>query len=220
MKDVVIIPAYNEEKTISAVIIAAKKQVPEVIVVDDGSHDATGPVAQRCGARVVRHRVNMGKGSALKTGCDLATTLGAQRLVVIDADGQHDARHIPQFLRSLDEGYAVVFGCRTIPEAMPFVLRFGNRLISNLFMTLYQVRVEDTQCGYRAFTADAYKNIRWEARDYFVETEMLINAGRKKLKHRTIPIKTIYADKYKGTTVFDGVLIVLKMITARLLHVK
>ena len=177
-------------------------------------------VGKGCGGGVVRHKVNMGKGSALKTGCDLAARLGAQRLVVIDADGQHDARHIPLFLRSLDEGYAVVFGCRTIPEAMPVVLRFGNRLISTLFGILYQVHVEDTQCGYRAFTAEAYKNIRWEARDYFVETEMLINTGRKKLQHCSLPIETIYADKYKGTTVLDGVLIVLKMITARLLHLR
>ena len=76
--------------------------------------------------------------------------------------------------------------------------------------------MNDSQCGYRAFTADAYRQIRWQTNDYYVETEMAIRAGKRHLKSCTIPIETIYADRYKGTTVLDGVFIVAKMIGWRL----
>lgn len=216
MQQIVVIPAYNEEKTIGSVVTETKRVAQNIIVVDDGSVDATAAVARQAGAVVVQHKLNLGKGAALKTGCDLAVSRGAQRVVVIDADGQHNAQLIPEFLSSLDQGYDIVFGCRTMPKSMPFVMRFGNKLISDLFGMLYQIKVPDTQCGYRAFTAEAYKHLRWEAQDYFVETEMLINTGKKKLKHRTLPIETIYADKYKGTTVLDGVLIVAKLLGGKL----
>lgn len=216
MQQTVVIPAYNEAKTIGSVLTEIQKVAQHIIVVDDGSSDATAAISQQAGVLVVQHKLNLGKGAALKTGCDLAVSRGAQRLVVLDADGQHNAQLIPDFLSSLDQGYDIIFGCRTVPKSMPLVMRFGNKLISDLFGMLYQIKVPDTQCGYRAFTAAAYKQLRWEAQDYFVETEMLINTGRKKLKHCTLPIETIYAEKYKGTTVLDGVLIVVKLLGGKL----
>ena len=99
---------------------------------------------------------------------------------------------------------------------MPFVLRFGNAVINQSLRLFYNVRIRDSQCGYRAFTAAAYRQLQWEAQDYYVETEIILNAGREKLKHTSIPIKTIYADKYKGTTVLDGICIVAKMLGGKL----
>ena len=208
--EVIVIPAYNEGKTIFEVINKTQKYASHIIVVDDGSQDNTSTEASKAGAVVLRHKVNLGKGAALKTGCDYAVRREAQKIITMDADGQHDPKEIPVFLSAL-EHYDVVFGSRKTPKSMPAVFKFGNKVITKSLQILYGVTVEDSQCGYRSFRSTAYPSIRWEATDYYVETEMAIRTGKKKMKHTTVPIETIYADKYKGTTVLDGVTIVAKM---------
>lgn len=210
MKPFIIIPARNESKTIERVAAQAKP-FGTVVVVDDGSEDDTASLAEKAGATVLCHIVNLGKGAALKTGCDFALMHGADNIVVIDADAQHDPQQIPVFLTELG-GHDVVFGYRTFSRNMPRVLQFGNSFINMLASLLYHVSLHDTQCGYRAFTADAYKKLRWTAHDYSVESEMISNTGKKKLRYTQVPIKTIYLDNYKGTTVLDGIKIVMKMI--------
>jgi len=211
INEVVIIPAFNEGKTIFEVITKTKPFAKNIVVVDDGSYDNTTTEAARAGAKVVKHKVNLGKGAALKTGCDYVLKQGAEKIITMDADGQHNPKEIPSFISALDQ-HEIAFGSRKAPKSMPAVLKFGNKAITKILQTLYGVTVEDSQCGYRSFKTKVYPQIRWDAADYYVETEMAIRAGKKKLKHTTIPIETIYADKYKGTTVFDGVGIVVKMI--------
>ncbi|MDP3734472.1 MAG: glycosyltransferase family 2 protein [Nanoarchaeota archaeon] len=212
MKDFVIIPAYNEGEKISAVIKEVKKHAQRIIVVDDGSQDDTAARAAQEKVIVLKHKVNLGKGAALRTGCDYALELGADRLVVIDADGQHMPEQIPQFINALQD-YEIIFGYRKRSATMPLVLRFGNNFINNTLKLMIGIDVHDSQCGYRSFTAAAYRNVRWKATDYYMETEMIIKAARHRLQYSQIPIETIYVDKYKGTTVFDGVKIVAKMIS-------
>ena len=212
MKDFVIIPAYNEGEKISAVIKEVKKHAHRIIVVDDGSQDDTAARAATEKVIVLKHKVNLGKGAALRTGCDYALELGADRLVVIDADGQHMPEQIPLFINALQD-YEIVFGYRKRSTTMPLVLRFGNNFINNTLKLLIGIDVHDSQGGYRSFTAAAYRNVRWKATDYYMETEMIIKAARHRLQYSQIPIETIYVDKYKGTTVFDGVKIVAKMIS-------
>jgi len=177
--DYIVIPAYNEGKKLGEVIRKAQECGENIVVVDDGSSDDTFQQAKQCGVTVLKHLVNMGKGAALKTGCDFAYKQGAERYVVLDSDGQHDPKEIPRFFKELEK--------------------------------------QDSQSGYRAFTRKAYEQIRWEATDYYMETEMIIKAGRKKLLYTQIPIETIYGDKYKGTTVLDGVKIVVKMLGSKVL---
>ncbi|MEK6900214.1 MAG: glycosyltransferase family 2 protein [Nanoarchaeota archaeon] len=215
MKEAVIIPAYNEGNNIAEVIKKTRTYCHNVVVIDDGSKDDTAEKAKKAGALVIKHPINLGKGAALKTGCDYAVNNGAAKIIALDADGQHDPVEIPNFLASL-ENNDIAFGARRIPKSMPLVFRFGNKVISTSLQLLYGIKVHDSQCGYRAFTADAYRKIRWQANDYYVETEMAIRAGKKYLKSCTIPIETIYADRYKGTTVLDGFFIVAKMIGWRL----
>lgn len=209
--ETVIIPAYNEGKTIFEVITKTKAFAQDILVIDDGSQDNTAAEAVRAGAKVLQHKVNLGKGAALKTGCDYAVQQGAQKIIVIDADGQHDPKEIPSFISALDQ-HEIAFGSRKAPKSMPGVFKFGNKVITQTLKILYGVSVEDSQCGYRSFKASVYPQLRWNATDYYVETEMAIRAGKMKLKHTMIPIETIYADKYKGTTIIDGVAIVIKMI--------
>lgn len=217
MKDFVIIPAYNEGERISEVVEKVKKYCSNIIVVDDGSKDETYKHAKEKGAKVLRHLVNMGKGSALKTGCDFALWKGADRIIVMDADGQHKAEDIPRFLEELKDK-DIVFSYRKRSEVMPFVLKFGNDFINKILKKTCGGQIKDSQCGYRAFTTDAYRKIRWNSMDYYMETEMIINASKHKLRYSQLPIDAIYSDRFKGTTVFDGVKIVTKIIGGRLLR--
>jgi|SRR3989344_768235 len=218
MKLFVVIPAYNEEKNIDSVIKNIKSIQncnSNIVVVDDGSSDSTFNIANQNQVQVLRHVVNLGKGAALRTGCDYAIQKGADVIIAVDADGQHDPNKIPEFVDEIKDNQ-IVFGFRTLGESMPFVLRFGNWFINKTTAVLFNIRLKDTQCGYRAFTSNAYKNIRWSASDYSMESEMIAKTGKSQLKYTQLSIQTIYSDKYKGTTVLDGILIICKMVWWRL----
>ncbi len=217
MRAVAIIPARNEAATIAELIPQIRRHVDSVIVVDDGSTDATSLRASKAGATVTRHLVNLGKGAALKTGCDLALQLGATHIIVMDADGQHKPGDIPHFISAL-ERHEVVMGYRTFSGKMPIIFRLGNQLIELASVVLFGLHVRDTQCGFRAFRATAYPKLRWKSVDYSVESEMIARVSKRRLSYTQIPIETIYGDKYKGTTVVDGIKIVLNMIRWKVLR--
>jgi len=210
-----VIPAHNESKRIGPVIEKVRKYIKKVIVVDDGSKDNTEQVAAKKGALVLRHIINLGKGAAVKTGCDYALKKGAEKIILIDADGQHDPDEIPKFLNALNN-FDIVFGYRRMKKGMPIVIRWGNRFLNRMVGVLFGIQLRDTQCGYRAFTADAYKKIRWKATDYSMESEMIANVGKNHLNYREVPIETLYLDRFKGTTVLDGLKIGLDLIKWRL----
>ncbi|MBI3027788.1 glycosyltransferase family 2 protein [Candidatus Woesearchaeota archaeon] len=212
-----VIPGYNEGKNIGGVVAKTKRYVDSVIVVDDGSNDKTKEIAKNAGAAVLKHVINLGKGAALKTGCDYAAKKNARFIIVLDADAQHNPKDIPRFIEKLKRK-DIVFSYRRSSGKMPLVLRFGNWFISKVVMMLYGVNLKDTQCGFRAFSREAYRKIRWNASDYSMESEMISRAGKQKLKYVQIPISTIYSDKYKGTTVIDGAKIVLNMVWWKLFN--
>ena len=206
----VVVPAYNEEKNISKIIKGIKDYTENIIIIDDGSKDNTSRIADKSSTVVLRHIINLGKGAAVKTGCDFAVKQGAETIIVLDADAQHDPMEIPNFIKNL-ESYDIVFSYRKLNKRMPLILKYGNWFISRVIKFVYKVKLKDSQCGYRAFTSEAYKKIRWQASDYSMESEMIANTGKYRLKYIEVPIETIYGDKYKGTTIIDGVKIVLNM---------
>ena len=208
-------PAHNEVRNIKAVIKATKKFVDQILVVDDGSTDETFSVSKKEKVMVLHHVVNLGKGAALKTGCDYAFSHGAEKVVVLDSDGQHEPVEIPRFIKNLKDS-DIVFGYRRKSKTMPGVLRFGNNVINLTTRFLYGMDLNDTQCGFRAFKKKAYKKIRWSASDYSMESEMITKVGKHNLEYRQIPIKAIYSNKYKGTTVMDGIKIVINLFWWRL----
>ena len=211
----VVVPARNEEKHISKIVKSIKNYVNTVVVVDDGSKDKTSEEAKRSNAVVLKHIVNLGKGAALKTGCDYATKNRADVIIVIDADAQHDPKEIPNFLKKIKK-YDIIIAYRQVNKKMPLLMQFGNWFINKTITFLYGVKIKDSQCGYRAFTSKAYKKIRWNASDYSMESEMIAKIGKHKLSYAEIPIETIYSDKYKGTTIFDGIKIVFNLFIWRL----
>jgi len=212
----VIVAAYNEERHIRDVVRRVRAQgFPNVVVVSDGSKDKTEAVALAAGATVLKHITNLGKGGALKTGADYALREGAQALIFLDGDGQHEPEELPKFRTALGTA-DIVFSARRRTGRMPFVLRFGNWFISTLIKRLYHLDLHDSQCGYRAMRAKAYPLVRWRSNDYSVESEMIAWASKAHLSYAEVPIRTIYHDKYKGTTPLDGFPIVWNLVMWRL----
>ena len=206
----VIIPAYNEASRIGKVLEGVKSITSNIIVVDDGSKDDTCNVAKVHKVKCVKHIINLGKGAALKTGCDYAYNQHANVMVVIDADGQHKPKDIKKLLNAIEK-VDVVFTYRTFDKNMPWVFRFGNWFINKSINWLYHIDLKDTQCGFRCFSGKVYPMLRWRASDYAMESEMIANAGKHNLSYVQVPIETIYEDRCKGTTIFDGIKIVINL---------
>lgn len=204
MKYFVVIPAYNEAPRIGGVLEEVKKNAKNIIVVDDGSKDRTEEIAEKIGVRVLRHRLNLGKGAAMKTGVEAAFDLGAGAVFLMDADGQHDPKHLPEFLEGIEQGNEVVFGSRNLAYGVPLIRFLGNKFGSILINLIFRIYRSDLLCGYIAFTKKAYSKIKWDSSRYGVETEIVARTGKNKLKYSEIPIETIYKDKYKGVTIFDA----------------
>jgi len=217
----IVIPARNEARHIGQVLTELESEVhglPVVpMVVDDGSSDRTADLARAAGARVISHAINLGKGAALKTGCEAVIAAGCDVIVLMDADGQHRPGDLPLMVSPLLAGTAdLVLAQRHFTRDMPATMRLGNWGLSRLFSFLFGATFQDTQCGLRAFTADAYPKLDWIATDYAVETEMLVRAARARLRTAEVEIETIYHDAYKGTTVTDGMRILANMIRWRM----
>jgi len=219
MRTIAIIPALNEYQRLGAVINDACQYVDHIVVVDDGSQT---PLKDHLKSddrlTVLRHIINLGKGAALKTGVLWAKSNDYNTAVFIDADGQHAPREIPAMIDPIRRGQAdIVFGVRKFHGSMPYMARLGNRFITKFLQLLYNIKVDDTQSGFRAIRLNSFDKICWQSPRYAVETEMIVNAGKHHLPYVQVPIETIYHDKYKGTTIIDGIRIMISMIAWRFL---
>lgn len=214
MKTIAIIPAYNENGRLQAVIDCTSKFVDHIVIVDDGSKKSLQQWLHPSEhVTVLRHLINLGKGAALKTGVHWAIKEGYDAAVFLDADGQHDPQEIPKLLQPLETGRAdIVFGIRKFGGRMPLVARFGNVILTKAMQFFYKIYVEDTQSGFRSLRLSAFDKLLWSSPRYAVETEMIVNAGKHKVPFEQIPITTIYHDKYKGTTVIDGIRIMINIL--------
>jgi glycosyltransferase involved in cell wall biosynthesis len=162
------IPAYNEAGSIGSVVQAARAHADEVVVVDDGSDDETPRVAREAGATVVEHDRNRGYGAALKTAFREAERSTAEHLVILDADGQHDASDVPRLVERQRETEAeVVIGSRFDEDSetdLPLYRRFGLGVVNALTnLSLGAVRsrsrVKDTQSGFRCYSREAIESL-------------------------------------------------------------
>ena len=141
----------------------------------------------------------------------------ADLIVAMDADGQHLASDLPGLLGPLLRDEAdLVLAYREASGPMPALFRIGNVALNAVHRLMFGVAIRDSQCGLRAFTAAAYGKIRWEARDYSVESEMLVRMSRAHLRFAEVPIASHYADPYKGTQPIDGVRILGQLLRLRL----
>jgi len=213
----IVIPAYNEEKYIDCVLKKVAKFSKNIVVVDDGSADNTAVIAQKYCSHVLVHKVNLGKGAALKTGCEYAfQKLGAKAVILMDSDDQHDPAKLPEFFQHLKDGSRVVLGERAMNFQMPLIKIIGNRFSSILVLVLFGVYIPDIPSGYKAFTKKAYQKIKWHSSGYEAEVEIAARIAKNKLAFTTITIPTIYHDTDKGMTLLDTFEMIIKVISWRL----
>jgi glycosyltransferase involved in cell wall biosynthesis len=191
---VAVIPAYNCAATIGAVASGVRRHLARVVVVDDGSADATAAEATAAGAEVSRLPANRGKGEALLHGIALALEGDPAAVLLLDGDGQHDPADIPAFLAAWDAGRGdLLIGSRmgdagAIPRARYWTNRIGSQILS--WMTGWQI--EDSQSGYRLLAADLLRRLPMASRGYAVESEMLIKAAHRRARLAQVPIRVIY----------------------------
>ena len=192
-KGVVIIPAYNEDKTIGEIIRRVPRNICDevcIIVVDDGSTDGTAEVAQSEGAHVVRHRRNRGLAQALKTGIKVGLSKDADIFISIDADGQYLPEEIPKLTSPITEGKAdLVLGSRFAGhiEEMPWIKHVGNRMFTWFMRRLTDFPFTDTQTGFRAFNKNLAENVFLHGK-YTYTQEMLIHVVEKGFEIVEVPI--------------------------------
>lgn len=215
----VVIPVFNEEKTIGEVIEGVRKYCQEIIVVDDGSTDDTYRIVKKKKVAVLRNILNLGKGASLKEGFNFGFSKGGKVGIMMDGDGQHDYRDLPLFIKKIGEGEKLVLGYRHFSKKDPLVRRWFNKLATFLISMLYGNKFYDLTCGYRAIAKEVYEKIKWRSGGYGVETEMNIRIAKNKLKYSQIPIKTIYLDDYKGVTVYDALRILVNVIFWRFVRI-
>ena len=196
-------PMYNEEETIGTVVTLALKYADAVICVDDGSSDSSARIAEACGAKVIRHRVNRGYGGALKSLFIKAIEMKATALVVLDSDGQHEVADIPMLLKPiLDKQADFVIGSRFIDGGggtdMPAYRRLGIKVITAASNLSRDISIKDTQSGFRAFSAHALEVLRFDCEGMELSLEMLEDAHEKQLKISEVPTVVRY-DVPKGS---------------------
>ncbi len=211
---VVLVPAFNESKSLGSLIPEIRRYLPEVLVIDDGSTDESARVAARAGASVLRHSKNSGKGAALQTGFQYVLEKGYEGCLVIDGDGQHSPKDIPLFLKAAEEtSAAMVIGNRMGDvRYMPIVRRLTNRLMSSVLSYLLKENIPDTQCGYRYIRSNLLKTIELQSLRYDIESELSIEARRNGFHITSVPIQTIYSNEKSGIHPFRDTLRFLKLL--------
>ncbi|WP_319592643.1 glycosyltransferase family 2 protein [Methanosarcina flavescens] len=192
----VVLPAYNEEVSIGSIVLLTSQYADNVIVVDDGSSDRTAEVAGKAGAEVVRHETNRGKGAALKTGFTAAADLGADVIVTMDSDGQHNPAEIPRLVAPILKGEAdMVNGSRYLnglDKNTPAYRRVGQTILDGVTNLNSGLRITDSQSGFRAFSASTKDVFRFTAKGMAIESEMLADAGRHGLRITEVEIGVRY----------------------------
>jgi glycosyltransferase involved in cell wall biosynthesis len=192
-----LVPAYDAAPALEGVLrgVLQHFEPGAVIVVDDGSRDATASIARRQGVRLVQHGENRGKGAALGTGFAAARAAGFTHVLTLDADGQHPPECIPLF-RAARSAADIVLGSRLAePAAMPRARLLSNRATAAILSALAGQEIVDGQCGYRLLALDAVAGLPLHSRGFMFESELLVRAARNGARITHVPIPCVYGDE-------------------------
>jgi len=154
LKIVIGLPAYNEEKNIAKIILELKKVVDDVIVCDDGSNDLTGPISEKMGAIVIQHKKNQGYGAAIVSIFSKAREMNVDILVTFDADGQHRIEDIKNVINPIKDNLVdIVIGSRFLDDdsTVPKYRKIGIKTITSISNTVSDLKLTDSQSGFRAY---------------------------------------------------------------------
>lgn len=193
----VIIPTYNEARTIGELIRQIRAQDLKVIVIDDGSQDNTSELARENGAVVLRNFDNEGKGACLIKGFHYALSHNFDAIVSMDGDGQHLASDIPYFLRLAKYSESGIFiGNRmSQTKSMPWLRLWTNKFMSVLISKIARQKIPDTQCGFKLIKKEVLERLKLVTSKYETESEVLIKASRLGFRIESVPITTIYGEE-------------------------
>jgi GT2 family glycosyltransferase len=194
---VVMIPAFNEEKTIGRIVLQARKYADMVVVCDDGSSDLTAEIAQGLGADVIRHKENRGYGATIQSLFERAKELGADVVVTVDGDGQHDPKEIPTLLDPiLRKKKDIVIGSRFLKRqdgsGIPSFRRFGINAITKLTDVLSEQTLSDAQSGFRAYKTEALDALSLSENGMGLSVEILVQAKKHGLMIEEVPASCKY----------------------------
>ena len=207
VKITVVIPVHNEAEVIGQVLteITAAGNYTN-IVIDDGSQDDSYVQASIHGALVLRHRINRGKGAAVKTGIMAANLLESDIVVTMDADGQHDPDDITALVAPILENQAdVVLGSRTLNRGdMPIIKKIANHFGNFFTWLFYGIWVSDSQSGFRAYSKYAALIIDTKADKYEYDSKVIREIKTNRLRFAEVPVKTRYTDYSKGKNQKQG----------------
>jgi len=204
---IVIIPAHNEDRFIGSIVLKTQCHAADIIVVDDGSTDATAAVAQAAGARVVRHERNLGKSAALNSGLELARAQSPRALIFLDGDGQHQPEDIPHLVAPVLAGEAdMVVGSRYLERrnAAPRWRQAGQLALTAFTNMLSATPLSDSQSGFRAFSPQALAQLQFSQPGFTAESEMQFLARQHAWKVLEVPVGMIYAEGPKRNPVSHG----------------
>lgn len=192
-----VIPCWNEAGTIGELVRRTQARVPGVWVVDDGSTDATGPLAAAAGARVLRLEPNRGKGAALRVGLAAARAQGAVWAVTLDGDGQHPPECIPALVDCARRtGAALVVGNRfAAPAPMPAVRRWVNRCMSRWLSRRAGQWFPDSQCGFRFVNLPFWERLTTWTEHFEYESEQLLAFAAAGARIEFVPVPVVPASR-------------------------
>ncbi len=206
---VAVIPCYNEEQNIAAVVLNANYFVTAVIVVDDYSSDATAYVAKKSGAIVIQHPNRRGVGTSTRLGMKEVLLRGYDIVVILDGDGQHSPNDIPELLKPIiDRKADMVIGTRFVDGSMsniPPYRRFGIKAITWLYNVGSKQKLSDTQCGFRAFSRDAVRKINITETGFSFSVETLVKARKMGFRIHEVPVSVIYHRQFSQNSSLNPV---------------
>lgn len=192
----ILIPAYNAEKTILAVVRESLEHGLPVVLVDDGSTDTTSATLTGLPVTLLRHQQNRGKGAALKTGFAWAVESGFDAVVTIDADGQHDMSAIPRLVTFAQSGnWDILIASRHSQfEQMAGLRKFWNRIGVWCIWKRTGFEITDSQSGFRYYSRDVVKKLSLESNGYALEMEILLKAWKSGFTIGSLPVAARVAD--------------------------
>lgn len=189
-----LVPVYNHQKTVGAVVSGLLEMGAAVYIVDDGSSDGSGAAGHIEGSTLITHDINQGKAQALLTGMFAAQKDGFTHVLSIDADGQHPLDEVPKLIdAALDQEQAIIIGRRDMSVA-PNLNQFGRWLSNYAVRLACGTWVGDSQSGMRVYPLDSLLELPLTASRYAFENEILVRASWNNIPVRYVLVKVIYPD--------------------------
>ena len=217
----ILVPVFNEEKKIKSVVSELQKVFKNIIVVNDGSSDASQEILESLDVTVLNHSINLGQGAAISTGFKYIQDLNnAEAVVTFDADGQHSIEDAKAFAKEIilcDE--EIIFGSRFIRNKanIPFIKKIALSIVVMFTNRLSRINLSDAHNGLKAIKKDSLKKIDITIDGFGFESQIIHQVSKKNITYKEMPTNTIYTSysKNKGQKLINGLIILEDLFKSR-----